>query len=278
MSLAKWVRLRRVSTQTQRHEASAVLVSSQLKVRCRSWFPVHFVDWSLVSVLRRRSCSCGQVLCVSAAARRWLGCAAHLAPCRPGGAATWLLGLASAARRFSAAVGGRLGSSAAAPQLGGSAARRLGGSAARWLGGSSARWLGGSVTSWLGGSVARQLGSSAARRLGVFLWLGTRIMRACARFARGGPLYSRPKARQHSSAVDVRVIEVAAVVRWSCFARLPALRHACWLSVLISVCLSVISVLFQFYLNFTSVLSQVDLRCISGCGVAIPRTSLLTHN
>ena len=135
-------------------------------MRCRSWFPVHFVDWSLVSALRRCSCSCGQVLCVSAAARRWLGCAAHLAPCRPGGAATWLLGLASAARRFSAAVGGRLGSSAAAPQLGGSAARRLGGSAARWLVCSSARWLSGSVASWLDGSVARQLGSSAARRLG----------------------------------------------------------------------------------------------------------------
>ena len=114
--------------------------SSRVSSRCdvARGFPVHFVDWSLVSVLRRRSCSCGQVLCVSAAARRWLGCAAHLAPCRPGGAATWLLGLASAARRFSAAVGGRLGSSAAAPQLGGSAVRS---SAARWLGCSVARRL-----------------------------------------------------------------------------------------------------------------------------------------
>jgi len=79
---------------------------------------------------------------------------------------------------------------------------------ARLLGGSAARLLGGLAAQSLAGSAARWLGSSAARRLGgsVFvLWLGTRIMRACARFARG-PLHSRPEARQHSSAVDVRVI------------------------------------------------------------------------
>lgn len=90
--------------------------------------------------------------------------------------------------------------SSAAPQLGGSVARLLGGSAARLLGGLAAQWLAGSTARWLGSSAARRLGGSV-----VVLWLGTRIMRARARFARG-PLYSRPKARQHSSAVDVRVI------------------------------------------------------------------------
>ena len=148
-------------------------------MRCRSWFsrPL-FADWSLVSALRRRSCSCGQVLCVSAAARRWLGCAAHLAPCRPGGAAT---GCSGSRRRLGGSQRQSAVDSAAPRRLRSSAAPQLGGSVARLLGGSSARLLGGLAAQWLAGSAARWLGSSAARRLGGSVFFCGSARASCAR-------------------------------------------------------------------------------------------------
>lgn len=207
MSLAKWVRLRRVSTQTQRHEASAV---SRLESAQGAMSLVVFPSISLIgrsSVPFDAAPAPAVKSCVSV--RRPGGGSAARLTWRHAGLAARRLGCSGSRRRLGGSQRQSAVDSAAPRRLRSSAAPQLGGSVARLLGGSAARLLGGLAAQSLAGSTARWLGSSAARRLGgsvVVLWLGTRIMRACARFARGGPLYSRPKARQHSSAVDVRVI------------------------------------------------------------------------